>query len=107
MLVFGERRRILAWREPVDMRKSFQGLVALVRSVLGEDPLSGTVFVFVNRRGNYVKLLTWDRTGYSLYAKKLERGRFRVPGSGERTELSMVALRLFLDGIVLGGRMSA
>ena len=73
------RRRILAYNEPVDMRKSFNGLVALVQSVLLEDPLSGSLFVFFNRRGNYMKLVTWDRTGYCLFAKKLERGRFRLP----------------------------
>ncbi|MDQ7008254.1 MAG: IS66 family insertion sequence element accessory protein TnpB [Acidobacteriota bacterium] len=65
-------RRILAYRDPVDMRKSFDGLVALVKSVLEEDPLSGTLFVFFNRRGNDLKLVTWDRTGFCLFAKLLE-----------------------------------
>ena len=86
------------------MRKSFDGLVGIVQSVLREDPLSGTVFVFFNRRGNYLKLVTWDRTGFALFAKRLEQGRFRLP-SGERTqELSERAFRLILDGIVLGRR---
>lgn len=66
-------RRILAYSDPVDMRKSFHGLVALVQGLLGEDPLSGSLFVFFNRRGNYVKLVTWDRTGYCLFAKQLEQ----------------------------------
>ncbi len=84
------------------MRKSFNGLVALVNNVLEKDPLSGALFVFFNRRGNYMKLVTWDRTGYCLFAKRLERGRFRLP-SGETTqELSEQAFRLILDGIVLG-----
>lgn len=97
-------RRILAYRDPVDMRKSFNGLVALVSNVLEKDPLSGALFVFFNRRGNYMKLVTWDRTGYCLFAKRLERGRFRLP-SGETTqELSEQAFRLILDGIVLGRR---
>ncbi len=56
--------RILIWRQPVDMRKSFNGLVGLVRDAMHEDPLSGSLFVFVNRRGNYLKLVYWDRTGY-------------------------------------------
>jgi len=86
------------------MRKSFNGLVALVSNVLEKDPLSGALFVFFNRRGNYMKLVTWDRTGYCLFAKRLERGRFRLP-SGETTqELSEQAFRLILDGIVLGRR---
>ena len=86
------------------MRKSFDGLVAVVQSVLQEDPLSGSLFVFFNRRGNQMKLVTWDRTGFCLFAKRLERGKFHLP-SGETTqELSEEALRLILDGIVLGRR---
>jgi transposase len=97
-------RRILAYREPVDMRKSFDGLVSVVTHRLKEDPLSGSLFVFVNRRGSHVKLVYWDRTGYCLFAKRLEQGRFRFPGTGTRVELCEVSLRLILDGIVLGGR---
>jgi len=63
-----EIRRILAYREPVDLRKSFPGLVGLVKGVLAEDPLSGTVFVFVNRRGTLIKSVYWDRTGFCLFA---------------------------------------
>jgi transposase len=55
------------------MRKSFDGLVGLVRDAMREDPLSGSLFVFVNRRGNYLKLVYWDRTGYALFAKRLEQ----------------------------------
>jgi len=97
-------RRILAHAKPVDMRKSFNGLVALVQGVLAEDPLSGDLFVFVNRRGNYLKLVTWDRTGFCLFAKRLEQGRFRLPSDEAKQELTQEALRLILDGIVLGRR---
>jgi transposase len=97
-------RRILAYSEPVDMRKSFNGLVALVQSVLDEDPLSGSLFVFFNRRGNYLKLVTWDRTGYCLFAKRLEQGRFHLPTGERKQELSERAFSLILDGIVLGNR---
>jgi len=97
-------RRILAYSEPVDMRKSFNGLVALVQGVLREDPLSGSLFVFFNRRGNYMKLVTWDRTGYCLFAKRLEQGRFRLPSEETKQALSEQAFRLILDGIVLGKR---
>ena len=79
MFLSAPPRRILAYNDPVDMRKSFHGLVALVQGVLGEDPLSGCWYVFFNRRGNYVKLVTWDRTGYCLFAKQLEQGRFHLP----------------------------
>jgi transposase len=64
-------RRILAYSQPVDLRKSINGLVGLVKSVLAEDPLSGSLFVFVNRRGNYLKLVAWDRTGWCLFANYL------------------------------------
>jgi len=97
-------RRIFAYSDPVDMRKSFHGLVALVQNVLGEDPLSGSLFVFFNRRKNYVKLVTWDRTGYCLFAKQLEQGRFHLPSGEGRQEISEQAFRLILDGIVLGRR---
>jgi len=86
------------------MRKSFNGLVAVVQNVLGEDPLSDTLFVFFNRRGNYMKLVTWDRTGYCLFAKKLEQGRFRLPTGEATQEISERTFRLILDGIVLGNR---
>jgi len=64
----GEVRRILAYGEPVAMRKAFEGLLGLVKGSCAEDPLSGTLFVFVNRRGTYVKVLSWDRTGFCLLA---------------------------------------
>jgi transposase len=84
------------------MRKSFDGLVGVVQSVLREDPLSGTLFVFFNRRGNYLKLVYWDRTGFCLFGKRLEHGRFRLPQGDEKQELSERAFSLLLDGIVLG-----
>jgi transposase len=79
-------------------------LVALVQNVLAEDPLSGGVYVFFNRRGNYLKLIAWDRTGYCLFAKQLEQGRFRLPTGEAKQEISEQAFRLILDGIVLGNR---
>jgi transposase len=100
----GEIRRILAYRDPVDMRCQIDGLVGLVQSVLGEDSLSGSLFVFRNRRGNYLKLVYWDRTGYCLFAKRLEHGRFRFPGEAVKQELSARAFELILDGIMLAPR---
>ena len=104
MFLSSTERRILAYSEPVDMRKSFDGLVALVQGVLNEDPLSGCLFVFFNRRGNYMKLVTWDRTGYCLFAKRLERGRFSLPSDETKQEISEKAFCLILDGIMLGKR---
>ena len=99
-----EPRQILAYRRAVDMRKSFDGLIGLVQGLLHEDPLSGSLFVFFNRRGNYLKLVYWDRTGFCLFAKRLERGRFTLAGDAMKQELSPRAFELILDGIVLGGR---
>ena len=105
MRLFSEGvRRILAYNAPVDMRKSFNGLLALVRGVLKEDPLSGSLFVFFNRRGNYLKLVYWDRTGFCLFAKRLEHGRFLLPSGNLKQELSEQAFLLILDGIQLGKR---
>ncbi|MCP5086984.1 MAG: IS66 family insertion sequence element accessory protein TnpB [Rhodobacteraceae bacterium] len=103
MLESVHARRILAWRDPVDMRKSFDGLIGLVRDSMIEDPLSGSLYVFVNRRGNYLKLIYWDRTGFALFAKRLDRGRFIFPGQDNTQKLSAEQFKLILDGIVLGG----
>ena len=104
MFLSSEPRRILAYREPVDLRKSINGLVGLVQGVLQEDSLSGCVYVFVNRRGNYLKLVAWDRTGYCLFAKRLENGKFQLPSDEPKQTLSEQAFRLILDGIPLGKR---
>jgi transposase len=94
----------LAYSEPVDMRKAFDGLLGMVKGVLAEDPLSGSVFVFVNRRKTYLKAIYWDRTGFCLFAKRLERGRFRFPQGGSTHELTAQVFQLLLDGIELGRR---
>jgi transposase len=70
---------------PVDMRKSFDGLVEVVRSFLGHDPLSGSMFVFRNRAGHMLKILWWDQDGLAIFYKRLDRGTFRFPYSGEKS----------------------
>jgi transposase len=104
MFFRSEVRRILAFREAVDMRRSFDGLVGLVEHALEEDPLACTVYLFINRRGTILKCVFWDHTGYALFAKRLEHGRFVLPGEGRKQELSERALMLLLDGISLGKR---
>jgi transposase len=104
MLTIQSERKIYAYREPVDMRKSFDGLIAATRFLLKEDPLSGSLFLFHNRKRNLLKLLVWDRTGYVLYAKRLERGRFKILLGAEKQELSAQQLSFLLDGIPVGMR---
>jgi transposase len=85
---------------PCDMRKSFDGLCGLIRSELDADPLSGSLFVFCNRRRSMVKLLYWDRDGFAIWYKKLEQGTFNLPhilaqnGRIDRRQLS-----LLLEGV--------
>jgi transposase len=87
--------------EPVDMRKSYDGLSGCVEQILGADPLSGHLFVFFNRRRTQVKILVWDRTGYCIYSKRLELGQFAVPSSS--TVSDWPRLLLLLEGIDLSG----
>jgi transposase len=90
--------------EPIDMRHSFDGLAALVQARLGQDPLSGHLYAFVNSRRTLLKLLFFDRTGYCIVYRRLERGTFqlpKVPAGQSRAELAPVELALILEGIDL------
>ena len=107
MLLLPSAVRIYVASEPVDLRRGFDGLAAATRSVIGADPLSGHVFVFINRRRNRVKLLVWDRTGYVLLYKRLERGTFELPTKPEagrrHVEVDAGELGLMLEGLDLRG----
>ena len=72
--------RYFLYREPTDMRKSFDGLCGLVQTRLGKDPMSGDLFIFINKRRNRIKLLRWEPGGFVLFYKRLEKGTFEVPG---------------------------
>ncbi|MHB0968706.1 MAG: IS66 family insertion sequence element accessory protein TnpB [Thermoanaerobaculia bacterium] len=99
---------VLAWGEPADMRKSFDGLAAVVRDVLGEDPLSGVLYLFVSRNRKRAKVLLWDGTGLCIYAKRLEQGRFTAPwrcGEASTVRLTVSELQLLLEGMALEGRL--
>jgi transposase len=91
--------------EPTDMRKSFDDLSALVEHGFGKDPLSGHLFVFRNRRGNHLRVLFWDRTGYAILGKKLARGCFhlarQLPPGATHVEVEAAELSLMLEGIDL------
>lgn len=102
MLTLPSAVRILLATEPVDMRKSIDGLMGLVRTGWGEDVYSGHLFVFVSRRGDRVKVLTFSQGGFILYYKRLETGRFRLPPVDEQAKavcLDATQLAMLLDGI--------
>jgi transposase len=105
MLTLPPAVRVYLCCEPTDMRKSFDGLEAATRSVLKRDPLSGHMFVFMNRRANLIKILFWDRSGHCILAKKLERGKFKIPREvGDdvtHIEVESAELGLMLEGIDL------
>jgi transposase len=89
--------------QPVDMRKSFDGLSVLVMDVLEDNPLSGALFAFCNRRGDKLKVLYYDGQGLCLWYKCLERGRFRIPATQrDAVQLSAKELGLLLDGLEVG-----
>lgn len=101
--------RIFVCLEVTDMRRGFDGLAAMAANVLGEDPLSGHLFVFRNRRQDRIKILYWDRDGYALWYKRLENGRFRFPQAPtrpsssvrHRVEMKSPDLMMLLDGVDL------
>ena len=98
--------RIFAAVEPVDARKSFDGLAAVVRDSWGGDPMTGHMFLFINRRGDVAQILFWDRTGFVVMRKRLEAGTFRLVHSGDgnksHVEIDAAELALMLEGIDMG-----
>ncbi len=102
MFSLGERHKYYLYNGWVDMRKGFNGLSGLVRNDLGLDPLTGDVYIFINRSRNRMKLLVWEQGGYVLYYKRLEQGRFRItntPESGLSLEYTWEGLMLLVGGI--------
>ena len=96
--------RIFLSTAPADLRWSFDRLAAIVRESLGEDPLSGHLYVFRNRREDRVKILYWDRSGFALWYKRLEEGTFRFPTSDTPcVRVDAADLALLLEGIDLRG----
>jgi transposase len=96
--------RYYLYSQPTDMRKSFDGLSGLVRNHLKRNPTDGEVYVFLNRDRSIIKLLQWDRSGFSIYSKRLERGSFERPRPAEdqtSRQLSWEELVLILEGISL------
>ena len=108
MLSLSSSLRIFAAVDPVDFRKSHNGLYAHVRQHFDCDPFDGSIFVFFNRRRDRIKLLVWDRNGFWLHYKRLERGTFRslARNANGKVELRRAELSMVLEGIDLEkGRM--
>ena len=103
MLMLPPNTRIFIGTQRVDMRKSMDGLSVLVKEVLHKEPLSGHFFVFLNQRGDKLKILYWDRNGFCLWYKRLEKQTFRLPKiPGEVFSVSGTELGMILEGIDLG-----
>jgi len=95
--------RVHLYGQPADMRKSFDGLQALTRHGLGADPLNGALYVFINRRATQMRVLYFDRSGFCIWAKRLEAGRFISDWGAVRTrEMDWTGLKLLLEGIEPG-----
>ena len=92
--------RVFLYGEPVNMRLSFDGLYALARHRMQQDPLSGHLFAFINRRATQIKVLYFDRTGWCVWAKRLEQGRLIGNWDNVTTcEMDWTGLKLLLEGI--------
>lgn len=104
MLAIQSNARIFLATEPTDMRKGFDALQGLVTSVLEQDPLSGHLFLFVNRRRDKLKILYWDRDGLAIWYRRLEQGTYQLPkfAAGQRrAEIGSEELTMLLRGIDL------
>jgi transposase len=96
--------RIWLSTPPADLRKSFDGLAALVRDGLRGDPLSGDIFVFRNKSADRIKLLLWEEDGYAIWYKRLEKGSYRFPAAAdgaEQVEVRAADLVMLLAGVDL------
>lgn len=106
MIAWSSQVRIFLYRPPTDMRKSFHGLIALTESAIQQDPLSGSLFVFVNRRRDRIKILYWGQTGFCIWYQQLQQGTYQLPDEQtladcEVLEVTRAQLSLILEGIDL------
>jgi transposase len=107
MIALPPQIRVFLYRLPTDMRKSFHGLIALTESALKQDPLSGSLFVFVNRRRDRIKILYWGQSGFCIWYQQLQKGTYQLPAAEalevqQTVEVTRSQLSLILDGIDLG-----
>jgi transposase len=103
MIMFPSAVRIFLCTRPTDLRKSFDGLTGLVQDCFGQDPLTGHLFLFLNRRRDRIKILYFDRDGLAIWYKRLEAGSYQIPQTGaqDSVELQPAQLAMLLSGIDL------
>ena len=102
MLSFPSAVKVYACKESVDMRKSFDGLCGCVQRFTGLEPFCGHLFAFFNKRATMVKILFWDRTGFCIWSKRLEHGRFSIASlNSDGVSIELPELMLILEGIEL------
>lgn len=106
MIALPPQVRVFLYRLPTDMRKSFHGLVALIESAVQQDPFSGSLFVFLNRQRDRIKILYWGQTGFCIWYQQLQQGTYQLPdekslAAQETLEVTRSQLSLILDGIDL------
>ena len=106
MIALPPQIRVFLYRLPTDMRRSFHGLIALTESALKQDPLSGSLFVFFNRRRDRIKILYWGQTGFCIWYQQLQQGTYQLPADDvleaqQTVEVTRSQLSLILDGIDL------
>lgn len=105
MLTVGSPVKVYLYCRAADLRRGYDGLASIVQSAMQQDPLSGSLFVFVNKRGNRIKILYWDRDGYAIWMKRLERGTLKLPQPQEENDSSVKItasqLAMILEGLEL------
>ena len=103
MLLQEPNLQVWLYRQPTDMRKQFDGLAALAQNKMRCQAASGDLFVFINRKRTYMKVLYYSKGGYCLWCKRLERGRFHrvqgAPDSDDKKSLDWAQLQCLIDGI--------
>lgn len=104
MIALGKSARVFAWTKPTDMRKSFQALASVVVAELGDDPMSGSAFLFISRNTKRAKVIWWDGTGFCLFQKRLAKGHFAAPWEhlhDGAVSISSSQLAIFFEGNAL------
>ena len=102
MFTLSSQDRFMLYSKPTDMRKSFDSLSGLIREELSSNPCSGDVYLFINKKGDKLKLLHWNGSSYTLYYKRLESGSFELPRYDKKVgviRLDYARLVLLIDGL--------